>query len=153
MSKIDEKSLDAVQPHTVSVEALHWERYVFHCPDTADGACPEVIDITGRPRHLFKGPNVELAPGRWRATVGLELCADAARRAFALDFGTFTHWASADLPAGVKGAVEVVLEHDVNPGDLVEIRLWLHKAAFHGEIRLKGVLLERLGNPSQGEKA
>jgi hypothetical protein len=149
-----EISISAGDPHEGrgdTSESLSWGLQMFRSADTSDGLCPEVIDITGRPRHLFTGPNLELAPGRWRATVSLELCPDAARRTFALDFGTGTDFAAKDIPHGVSGAMNVSIEHELKPGDLAELRLWLHRAAFHGEIRLLGAVLERLdGRPPGG---
>jgi hypothetical protein len=108
---------------------------------TTAAACPEAIDVTGRARYLVYGPYVALAPGRWRATVILHLCPDAARRPLAVQFGAEPNYTTLDLPFGVPGNHRVDIEHAFDHGDAAQVRLWLKRAAFHGEARLIGVSL------------
>ncbi len=105
------------------------------------GPCPAAIDITGRARYLVYGPYLALAPGRWRATIFLHLCPDAARRPFGVQFGAEPDYTTLDLPFGVPGNHRVDIEHTLREGDAAQIRLWLKKAAFHGHARLIGVSL------------
>jgi hypothetical protein len=97
----------------------------------------------GRARYLLYGPYAALGPGRWRATVFLHLCPDAARRPLAVQFGAEPDYTTLDLPFGVPGNHRVDLEHSLREGDAAQVRLWLKKAAFHGEVRLIGVSLGR----------
>jgi hypothetical protein len=110
---------------------------------SGNGPCPEAVDVTGRARYLFYGPYAALGPGRWRATVFLHLCPDAARRPLAVQFGAEPDYTTLDLPFGVPGNHRVDLEHSLREGDAAQVRLWLKKAAFHGEVRLIGVSLGR----------
>ena len=104
--------------------------------------CPEVIDLTGRACFLFYGPYIPLVAGLWRATVFLTVCADAARRPLALQFGSEPNYATIDLPFRVPGDHRIVLEHLFDEGQSAQVRLWLKKAAFHGSIRFLGACVE-----------
>ena len=115
-----------------------WDRTQFFGGAEANvGKCPEVIDLTGRACFLFYGPYVPLTAGLWRATVTLTICADAARRPLALQFGAEPDYVTADLPFGVSG----------------DVRLWLKKAAFHGQIRFLGACVEPVEDRSKEEPA
>lgn len=128
----------------MSGETLRWERQAF-LSDQAPGApCPAVVDLTGRARYPFFGPYVALAPGLWRATARLEVCPEAARRSLALQFGVEPDYTTTDLPRGTAGPVTVTIDHAFSGEGLAQVRLWLKKAAFHGEVRLLGVDLRRL---------
>ena len=115
---------------------------------TGHGVCPAVIDATGRARHLAFGPFRQLAPGRWRASLVLRVSATAARRALAVDFGAPPHFALYNLPHGVAGLHTIELENTFGPDDLAQVRLWVKRPAFDGEIGFLGVALNQIDAPS-----
>ena len=124
-----------------------WDRGVFLSDeDVAGGVCPPVVDVTGRARILVYGPHRQLAPGVWRATALLHLSPDAAHRRIGVQFGADPDFATVDLPLGVDGDHRAELTLTVIDETPLEVRLWLKKAAFHGEIRFAGVLLERIAD-------
>ena len=131
-----------------------WDRTQFFGGAEANvGKCPEVIDLTGRACFLFYGPYVPLTAGLWRATVTLTICADAARRPLALQFGAEPDYVTADLPFGVSGDHRLVLEHRFDGAQTAQVRLWLKKAAFHGQIRFLGACVEPVEDRSKEEPA
>jgi hypothetical protein len=107
--------------------------------------CPEVVDVTGPERTLVFGPYASLAPGLWRATAMFELCPDAARRQLAVDFGAMPSFRVKEAPRQ-PGRHVIELEYEVQPDDLVEVRLLMRTAGFHGEVRFLGAGLRRLGD-------
>jgi hypothetical protein len=107
--------------------------------------CPEVVDVTGPERALVFGPYSSLEPGLWRATAMFELCPDAARRHLAVDFGAMPNFRVQEAPRQ-PGRHVIELEYEVQPDDLVEVRLLMRTAGFHGEVRFLGAWLRRLGD-------
>jgi hypothetical protein len=132
-----------------AVEALRWDRQLFMTWDGDLAPCPAVIDVTGRARFLVFGPYLALEPGAWRAKVSLELCAEAVQRPIAVQFGAEPDYTSVDLPRGAEGLHEVEIEHQMKSGDLAQIRVWLKRAAFHGELRFNGAEIYRIGHIDQ----
>jgi hypothetical protein len=122
---------------------------MFRSLEDSTNRCPEVIDLTGLPRCLFFGPYFRLSPGTWRASVELTLCKDAARRTLELDFGvdSSSEYTRLRLPTGLVGHLRIELIHRVEATARAQVRLWLMRSAFHGEVRLHGVAMERLGGP------
>lgn len=120
-----------------------WERDSFLSEvGGAAGPCPAVIDCTGRSRFLFFGPYRLLAPGRWRARVHLRVCEDAAGRPFQLQFGAEPHYSARDVLFDGPGEYEIEIEHEMTAEGLAQIRLWLTRATFHGEVVLMGAFVE-----------
>jgi hypothetical protein len=128
-----------------AVETLRWDRRLFMTWDGDLAPCPAVIDVTGRERYLVFGPYRALEPGAWRAKVSLELCTETAQRPIAVQFGAEPDYTTVDLPRGVEGLHEVEIEHQMKSGDLAQIRVWLKRAAFHGELRFGGAEIYRIG--------
>jgi hypothetical protein len=112
-----------------------WPRERFFLADEAWSVCPPSVDVTGPSRFLIHGPGVSIEPGRWRAQIRFELCPDAARWPYIIEFGAGTNYTACLFRGGHPGAHEVVLEHRMAPGDLAFIRIVLARAAFHGEFR------------------
>jgi len=139
----DEARLFALASERLRREAEIWRPHEFFVTLSQDGAipsvCPAVIDATGRERYLVSGALGRLPPGRWRASLILRLSAAAARRPLAVQFGADPHFESFSLPYGVPGLHRIDLEATVGDGDEPQIRLWLKRAAFHGEISFLGV--------------
>jgi hypothetical protein len=136
----------AVELPAAAGAALWWGREIFSSAEGPSGDCPPVIDLTGRPRYLLFGPYVALPPGLWRATAFVELCPDAAKRVLAFQFGAEPDYTTVDVIRGVVGRQVVELEHPMRSDGLAQLRLWLKKAAFHGEARFLGASLERMGD-------
>jgi hypothetical protein len=117
---------------------------MFMTWDGEAAPCPEVIDVTGRARYLVFGPYLALEPGAWRARVSLQLCAEAAQRPIAVQFGAEPDYTTVDLPRGTEGRHEAEIEHQMKSGDLAQIRVWLKRAAFHGELRFGWAEIQRV---------
>lgn len=125
----------------------HWDRSRFVIAPHLH-PCPEIIDLTGRARHLFCGPWANLTPGLWRATLRIGLCQDAARRLLAVEFGVAERgWTLNDVPVGAPGVREVEIEHEFLPGETALLRVLLKASAFHGELRFISASAERVGDP------
>jgi hypothetical protein len=129
-----------------SDSASWWARELFLSPDFEGGICPAVLDVTGRARYLFFGPYIELSSGIWRAEVRFRLCPDASRCRLAVQFGVEPDYTTIDVPFGVPGPHAVRIEHKQSVAGLAQIRLWLKKAAFHGEVRFTGASVSRIGD-------
>jgi hypothetical protein len=128
-------------------EKMWWDRSIFISDEQASGgSCPPVIDVTGRARILVHGPNQKLPAGVWRATVFLHLSPDAAHRRIGVQFGPEPDYTTVDLPLGVAGDHKVELTLTAHEAQRYQIRLWLKKAAFHGEIRFAGASVERIAD-------
>lgn len=127
--------------------SIWWGREQFYSCSAAGRhePCPEVVDVTGPKRALVFGPYFSLEPGLWRATAIFELCPDAARRRLAVDFGAMPSFRFKEAPHQ-PGRHVIELEYEVQPQDLVEVRLLMRTAGFHGEVRFSGAFLERLGD-------
>ncbi len=110
--------------------------------------CPEVIDVTGRVRFLASGPHRPLPSGRWQANIYLHLCASAARRPIRVEFGAEPDYSFAQLPFDVAGPHRIALEHDFAHGDQAQVRIILQRAAFHGELRILGIVLRHATRPN-----
>src|SRR5579859_2657422 len=80
---------------------LWWPRNLFRWGDVPDDECPEQMDVTGQARVLAFGPFVELQAGDWRAVISYEVCDQAARRSYLVEFGS-----GADLSRARAGPVE-----------------------------------------------
>jgi hypothetical protein len=121
---------------------------MFRSLEDPTRCCPEVIDLTGPRRCLFFGPYFMLDPGTWRASVELSVCKDAARRALELEFGVDpgAEYTRLPLPTGIDGRLRIELVHRVEVAARAQVRLWLRRAAFHGEVRLHEVVTELLGS-------
>jgi hypothetical protein len=143
---------DAATPLTTETHAsaddsaLWWPPEMFLSADGPGDRCPPTIDVTGHARRLLWGPYVALPPGLWRARAVVDICPDAARRTLAFEFGAEPDYTAVDLIRGVSGLQTVDVEHRMTGEGLAELRLWLRKAAFHGEARFLGAAVERLGD-------
>ncbi len=123
-----------------------WDREIFASAEAPDGRCPKELDVTGRARCLLFGPYLPLTPGHWSATAHLEVCVDAARCRLAVEFGAEPDYALVDLPFGQPGQHAIELTHEIRESGLGQIRLFLKRAAFHGEVRFIGATVRRIGD-------
>ena len=126
------------------VPSTWWDLKDFRSHDSADLRCPEFLDVTGRSRYLVYGPYHELSAGLWRATAKIHLCPDAARCRFSLEFGAEPDFSSVDLPFGKVGPLEIEVEHMFREAGQGQIRLFLMRAAFHGEVRFLGATVRQV---------
>ena len=123
--------------------AAWWPPDIFHFAEPSPAGA---IDICGPARNLMFGPYVCLSPGLWQAELRFEVCEDAARYDYIVDFnlpGNATECVVRPIGPGRQVAT---LRHRVSATAPAEIRLWLGRAAFHGHLRVVGAkltLLER----------
>lgn len=123
-----------------------WGRERFFNADGSQSKCPVVIDLTGPARFLVYGPYAPVAAGLWRATVSFELCGDGARRFLLVQFGSDPDYTTVGVaPTRQPGRRDVAVEHRVKAGGLAQVRVYLARAAFHGDFRFIGVKAQRLG--------
>jgi hypothetical protein len=128
---------------TQSPLTLARERF-FH-GDAPGQPCPETLDLTGLGRILFYGPYEPVTPGLWTAALRLEVCADGATRPFQFDVVTGAHVTETRFRPERPGVFQVQARHAVDAAAPLELRLWVMKPTFHGELRLLGATLERVG--------
>jgi hypothetical protein len=103
-----------------------------------------VVDITGRPRFLFNGPYIFLTPGVWRATVRLGFDHDAGHKRYELQWGGGESYVDHKFLPGRSGVFEIALDHEWTVHAATEVRLMLLEGAFHGQVTLDSVTIERL---------
>ncbi len=127
-----------------------WTRQLLRSGEHPDQPCPEMFDVTGRARILAFGPIAALPAGCWKLTVRLEAVdAEAAAQSYLVEFGGGGVIAQANLRADRgAGVYDVVLEAEWPRAEVVELRIWLARAAFHGSLRFLGARCERVGGPS-----
>jgi hypothetical protein len=128
---------------------LHWDRVLFRWGDAPDETCPEQIDVTGPPRVLVFGPFMSLEAGLWRAEVHYEVCDQAARRSYLVEFGSGADLSREWFGPVTLGRNRIVVTHQFADAAVSEIRFWVARAAFHGQLRFLGVTLKRVG-PEDG---
>jgi hypothetical protein len=122
-----------------------WSPEMFLSPETPERRCPNVLPVTGPPRDLVFGPYVSLAPGVWRAMVFVEVCPDASRCRFDLEFGIFPSYTKTPVTFLGPGHHKLEIEYIVPEAGDAEVRLVLIRPGFRGELRFAGVSVERVG--------
>lgn len=121
-----------------------WSRDRFFKGDGSWTPCPPVIDVTGPPRFLCYGPGVPLEAGRWRVRISFELCPDAARRSYLVQFGAGADYTTVDSKAGQPGRRDIEIEHFMKEADIAYVRIWVARAAFHGELRFIEAMAKKI---------
>jgi hypothetical protein len=116
-----------------------WDRSLLSAGDAPGAPCPAVIDITGAARILCFGPYLHLPAGRWSAELHLDLCPDAARRHYFTQFGPSDRLSAIMARPAGPGHCVVRLETELAAPTVVETRLSIPRAAFHGELKVLGV--------------
>jgi hypothetical protein len=119
-----------------------WGRMLFEDGGRPSEPCPAHIDVTGKARILAFGPFISLTPGDWRATLELELSPDAARRSYLAEFRSGESLSRLRFGPLSPGANAVSITHRFEVAAPAEIRLWVARAAFHGELAFKGAAIE-----------
>lgn len=125
--------------------AAWWSRELFFDGDRPAEVCPEVIDITGRGRILAYGPLLALPGGDWRLSLRFELCADAARHCWRIEFAAGEALSQREVRPTGPGFYEVDTDASWTGVALAEGRLWVAEPAFHGALRLHGARIEWAG--------
>jgi hypothetical protein len=120
-----------------------WPAELFR---SAEPHFPDAVDVTGPPRILCFGPYVRLDPGLWRAEAVFELCADAARYDYRVEFGVEGDFAGVVARSKLAGRQTLALTHRLSTPAEVEVRVSLGRAAFHGQFRFVGARVTRLAD-------
>lgn len=122
-----------------------WPATIFRYasgPDLSDQ--PGLVDITGRPRFLINGPYIFLTPGVWRAIVRLGFDNDAGQKRYELQWGGSESYVDHQFLPGQSGVFEIALDHEWTAHAATEVRLVLLEGAFHGQVALDSVTIERV---------
>jgi hypothetical protein len=116
-------------------QPLTWGREMFLAND-----CPlsGPVDITGRARVLFEGPEVTLPEGAWRLSLETEISRAATEQEFELELFAGRRLASRTVRPERSGPMRAHL--DVVVDDSVDyplsLRLSTRRAAFDGTVTL-----------------
>ncbi len=124
--------------------AVEWSREVLTVDEPGVMPCPETIDITGRERLLVFGPMQILPAGAWRLEVRLHLSEAAARNPYVLQFILGLNLKEVRFQPHGAGEYRVSLDNQFDKDAHAALRLWLARAAFHGELRFLGASVQRL---------
>jgi hypothetical protein len=124
-----------------------WPAALFY---SAEPGFPETIDVTGPARNLAFGPYICLTPGVWEAELEFELCAEAAQYDYPIDFGVLEDFTQCVVRPVGAGRQTASLRHTFASALPAELRLWLGRAAFHGELRLHGAKLTFVAQNAEG---
>jgi hypothetical protein len=98
-----------------------------------------MIDVTGPARMLAFGPFITLPAGKWRAELHFDVCEDAARRFYLVEFGTGADLSRRDFRLSGADSARTTVEHEFVSRAPAEIRFWVARAAFHGNLGFRGV--------------
>lgn len=132
---------------TATLEGVWWDRDRLFCGRDPTRPPAEIIDVTGRARLLAVTPFITLSPGLWRAEVGVQACGDAAKRAYLVEFGVQDDYAVRPGGPIEAGRSLIPVTRRLDREGPAQIRLWLSRAAFHGELRILGAGVRRVEAP------
>ena len=127
---------------------LVWPPKLFLTGDPNHAVCPAAIDLTGLNRILLYHPDATLPVGRWRAAIDFDVCADGATRPFRLEFGAAHSLAVTDHQPSRGGRQSMTAECALAASSAVELRLWVVRPTFHGELRFLGATVRQLDDAS-----
>ena len=121
-------------------EPLSWAPLLFTTGEEPGQPVLGPIDITGRARCLFRGPNILLPGGAWSLLLELMLSAEAAEHEYLVEISGCA--ASPDMPiwpprpGQLQGRVDFVV--DETSDEPISIRFLSRRAAFDGAVTLVG---------------
>lgn len=126
------------------VEGAKWEAELFSYPDaiinSKQGVC---LDLAGRRRLLFNGPNIFLPPGMWRFTAQMTINPPG-NTELLVEWGHGYDVSDYTAPITKPGRYEISLEKkwlDIHPADF---RVSLMIPALDGRFEFHGGLLSRV---------
>lgn len=126
--------------------AITWERELFYINEEVSAQYHQVasraVDVTGRPRSIVDGPDITLPPGSWTAIVVLGLSEEAAELSYLVDIHGSVQLAQARVEPGGQRIVEVNLNFSIVEPEMITVRIWNERAAFHGLLVLGHVIME-----------
>ena len=120
----------------------YWPQSVF-C--TYYGPCPASIDLTGCARLLFLGPFIVLPPGTWRADLEFDLTAEALPYDYFVEFGGADRFERMLFRPKAAGPQVISMQYTVQDRRNIEIKFGTLRAVFHGELKLEGARLTKIG--------
>jgi hypothetical protein len=142
LSNTDKRIVDAVlskQEHgssTQRITSLTWPREMFVTgPNGSPLTMP--IQLTGGRRILIYGPYLHLPPGKWKATVNLEVGENVSGNSVLVDVLCQRTLAAQRFDLPKSGSYEFDINFDIaDPRLLVELRFFLEYGAIEGWIDL-----------------
>lgn len=103
-----------------------------------------IIDLTGRPRIVFYGPYIVVPAGRWKVTMRIGFCHQAARRQYRADWGGQHVYASHHFKPEKDGLFELEMEHEWTEPAPCEMRLLVMEGVFDGQLLFYGAHVSRI---------
>jgi hypothetical protein len=131
---------------------INWAPELFSRGEHSSEPAAGPIDITGRPRCLFSGPQIVLPPGSWSLALALYISREAAEHEFVAEVVTDAPLASGTIRPRAEGPAEINLNFVL--AELADqpvcLRFSTRRAAFDGAIAFLGARLARAdGNPGE----
>jgi hypothetical protein len=118
-----------------------WPHEIFLA---GDGPCPFAIDIMGRARILFYGPYIALPDGVWQAHLMFDISERAMPYDYLVEFGTIGRFSRMTFRAEKPGLQCVNIQHVAKDALPMEVRFFLLRAAFVGDIKFGGCVVKKL---------
>lgn len=103
-----------------------------------------IIDLTGRPRIVFYGPYIVMPAGRWKVTMRIGFCSQAAQRQYRADWGGQHVCASHHFKPEKDGLFELEMEHEWTEPAPCEMRLLVMEGVFDGQLLFYGAHVSRI---------
>lgn len=128
----------------VHARPAHWDRSLLFTANPEMQPCPPSIDVTGRQRMLVFGPYMMLPPGQWRLTLRVRISDEAALSPYLLQWGEGANLAEEYFQPTRAGLFRFTATQSWTEPSLIEFRLWLMEAAFHGELEFLDATVENL---------
>jgi len=123
-----------------AIEPLHWAPFLFTIGDEAAQPLLGPIDITGRARCLFCGPNILVPAGSWSLLLELALSPEAAEHEYLIEISGCTEAPAIQVRPPRAGHLEGRVDFlvDETSDDPISIRFLSGRAAFDGTLSLVG---------------
>jgi hypothetical protein len=128
---------------TGELPPIIWERELFFVGDRPAERITGNVDVTGRARCLWHGPNIMLPPGTWSLSLRLVFSREATEHDFLVEVAADREVASSTIRPQTAGAFDINLTFalDAATDHPIAIRLSTQRAAFDGTVTLVEAVL------------
>ena len=119
-------------------EPLSWAPLLFTTGEEPGQPVLGPIDITGRARCLFRGPDILVPPGAWSLWLGLSFSTEAVEHEYLVEIsgcaGASSISVQPERPGQLQGRVDFIVDETAN--EPISIRFMSRRAAFDGILTL-----------------